>query len=183
MGCAAYGRIMAQIVQGCLKCQDYISSPGRTSCIPPQPSITSLCHPAHQSRNGIAQTASDFPSTEGKKEKKIHYPLLYHVFPRLFLLGCLHDLRPEDEHLLLAHLQLLVGRFQLVQKKAVAVLHVVGGVVLRGVVCDGLPQLIELIFQLLVLRLQLLPLENTEPLSSLDELPCGVSSCSEMPLG
>lgn len=161
---------------------DYISSLGRTSYIPAQPSITSPCHPATQSRNGIAQAASESPPAEEKKGKKIHYPLLYRVFPRVLLLGCLHNLRPEDEHLLLAHLQLLVGRFQLVQKQVVAVLHVVGGVVLGGVVCDGLPQLIELIFQLLVLRLQLLPLENIEPLSSLDKLPCGASSRSEMPL-
>lgn len=120
---------------------------------------------------------------EGKKQKKIQYLLLYHVFPHLLLLGCLHDLRPEDEHLLLAHLQLLVGRFQLVQKEVVAVLHIVGGVDLCGMVCNGLPQLIELIFQLLVLWLQLLPLENIKPLSNLDKLPCGASSRSEMPLG
>lgn len=56
---APYSRTMAQIVLGCLKCQGLHLIPGRTSWIPAQPSITSLCHPAHQSRNGIPQAASD----------------------------------------------------------------------------------------------------------------------------
>lgn len=122
----------------------------------------------------MAEGVSEFPAREQEKEKKIHYPLSYHVF--LLLLGCLHNLCPQDEHLLLAHFQLLVGCFQLVQEQVVTVLDIVGGVVLGCPVCNSYPQLIQFIFQLLVLRLQLLPLENTKPTDSLDKLSHSASN-------
>ena len=72
-----------------------------------------------------------------------------------------HDLGPQDENLLLAHLQLLVGQPELAQQEAVAVGGAGGGgAALRGLVGHGFPQLVQLILQLLVLRLQLLPLEG-----------------------
>jgi len=59
--------------------------------------------------------SSEFAATEREKEKKVHHPHNYHVFAHLFLLGCLHNLRPQDEHLFLPHFQLFIGRLQLIQ--------------------------------------------------------------------
>lgn len=71
------------------------------------------------------------------------------------------DLGPQDEHLLLADLQLLVGQLELVQQEAVAVWGAGGGVVLGGLDGHGFPQLIQVVLQLLIFRLQLLPLEDS----------------------
>ena len=83
----------------------------------------------------------------------------HRAFARQAALVGAHDLGPQDENLLLAHLQLLVGHPELVQQEAVAVGGAGGSwAVLRGLVSHGFPQLVQLILQLLVLRLQLLPL-------------------------
>ena len=67
-------------------------------------------------------------------------------------------LGPEQKHLLLAHIQLLIGRFQLSEQQLVALLKLIGRAVIGNPVADGLPHLVQVVLQLLVLRFQLLPL-------------------------
>lgn len=67
-------------------------------------------------------------------------------------------LRPQDEDLFLASVQLLVCCFELTQQDVVAVLQFVGRVVLGGTFGNSLPQLVQVVLQLFVLSFQLLPL-------------------------
>ena len=82
----------------------------------------------------------------------------HYVIGVLLLLGRTDNLGPEDEHFLLANIQLLIGRLELVEQQVVAVLQLIGGAVLGGAVSDGLPEFVQVVLQLLVLRLQLLSL-------------------------
>ena len=68
-------------------------------------------------------------------------------------------LGPEQNHLLLANIQLLIGLFQLVEQQLVALLKLIGCAAVGGLVADVLPQLVQVVLQLLVLRFKLLPLE------------------------
>lgn len=74
------------------------------------------------------------------------------------LLGVGDYLRTQNEHLLLAHLQFLIGGLELAQQQVVALLQLVGVVALGRAVRHCLTQLIQVILQLLVLRFKLLPL-------------------------
>lgn len=78
-------------------------------------------------------------------------PSPYHVLASQSALVSIHDLGPEDQHLLFADLKLLIGQLELVQQKAVAVWGAGDGVVLHGLVSDSFPQLIQVVLQLLVL--------------------------------
>ncbi|TNN34353.1 hypothetical protein EYF80_055485 [Liparis tanakae] len=69
----------------------------------------------------------------------------HHELPLLLLLGVANDLRPQDKDLLLATVQLLIGRAQLAEQHVVAVLQLVGRVALGRSVGDGPPHLVQLL--------------------------------------
>lgn len=85
------------------------------------------------------------------QEAQPRLPSPYHVLARQSALVSIHDLGPEDQHLLFSDLELLIGQLELVQQETVAVWGAVAGVVLHGLVSDSFPQFIQVVLQLLVL--------------------------------
>lgn len=69
------------------------------------------------------------------------------------------QLGAQDQHLLLTHVQLLAGRVELLQQHLVG-RRARGAGVGRRLAQQALPHLHQVVFQLLVLRLQLLALEG-----------------------
>lgn len=84
-------------------------------------------------------------------QPRLPSPPPHHVLASQSTLVSVHDLGPEDQHLLFADLQLLIGQLELVQQEAVTVRGAMGGVVLHGLVSNSFPQLIQVVLQFLIL--------------------------------